>query len=221
MTVSKPILFGGVAAIAIVVLVGVGYFAYAREHRRVTEIEEQLKKSQNDLASYTQYAKHLAVVKQSLTEQKGALAVPVVREQTAYLRVKKSPSVFRADADVVLHLAIHYSYGFDLAAEKFELEATPTEIVATVGPPILMAIPVVKLALVEVADKSIVLDEDKAVAELMKQVTEDFAAKGAAMAKGEDVKALCEKKLIEFLRDAMEKQPGVKFVPGIVVSYRP
>jgi len=54
---------------------------------------------------------------------------------------------------------------------------------------------------------------------LMKDVTEDFAARGAAMASNDDVKALCEKKLIEFLRAFLLKQPDVKFLPGILVKY--
>lgn len=220
MTVSKPILFGGIAGLVVVVIIGLGYFAYASEHSRFEEIDRQFKNALRTIASYTQYAKHLETAKQALAENKDALTVAAVREQTVYLRVKKSPLVFRADAQVVLHLAVTYTFGFNLAPEKFELDNTPEGIVATMAPPILMAAPKVRITLVEVTDASIVLDEDKAAAELMKLVTENFAAKGAAMAKGDDVKALCEKKLIEFLRDNLEKQPEVKFVPGIVVKYQ-
>jgi hypothetical protein len=218
MTISKPVVFGAIAAITVIVFIGLGYMIYASGHNRAAEIEERLKSAQKDLAAYTQYAKHLDAVKQALTEQQAGLAVTIMRDQAIYVHVKKSAAVFRADADIVLHLAIQYSFAFDLAADKFSLEATPGGLTVKVGPPILTAAPVVKIALVEVSDKSIVLDEDKAAAELMKQVTEDFSAKAAEVAKGDDVQTLCEKKLVDFLRDTLGKQPGVTFVPPIFVK---
>jgi hypothetical protein len=37
----------------------------------------------------------------------------------------------------------------------------------------------------------------------------------------EEIVALCEKRLTAFLRDFLAKQPGVKHVPAITVSYAP
>jgi len=36
----------------------------------------------------------------------------------------------------------------------------------------------------------------------------------------EPIRAVCEKKLVEFLRDFLGKQPGVKYVPAITVVYK-
>jgi len=43
---------------------------------------------------------------------------------------------------------------------------------------------------------------------------------GMAMAQEEPIRALCEKKLVDFLRDFIGKQPGVKQVPAITVVYK-
>lgn len=40
------------------------------------------------------------------------------------------------------------------------------------------------------------------------------------MAKEELIRAVCEKKLVAFLRDFMGKQLGVKQVPAITVAYK-
>lgn len=37
------------------------------------------------------------------------------------------------------------------------------------------------------------------------------------MTEEEAIRAACEKKLVEFLRDVLGKQPGVKHVPAITV----
>ena len=83
----------------------------------------------------------------------------------------------------------------------------------------MLAPPSVKLVAVEVRGKSLVVDEDKASVELMKQIPDEFALKGKAMAQDEEIKALCEKKLIDFLRAYLEKQPGVMVIPNITVMY--
>ena len=49
----------------------------------------------------------------------------------------------------------------------------------------------------------------------------DMAMKQASeLVEEPEIHALCEKKLIEFLRGFLEKQPGVTMVPNITIAYR-
>ena len=220
MKVNKAIVMAGVVLLLVIVLFGLGYRAYAGANTRAEEIEGELAAAKEDIAGYKKYAAYVANAKQALVEQKDQLVAKIVREQNLVRHVQKNPLVFRADADVTLHLAINYSFGLDLSDDKFDISSSVTEIQVTVGAPVMLTPPSVEIVSVEVRDKTLVVDEDKASAELMKPLADEFAAKGKAMAQDAEIQALCEKKLINLVRAYLEKQQGVKLVPTITVTYR-
>ena len=55
---------------------------------------------------------------------------------------------------------------------------------------------------------------------LYEEASERARRQGVAMARDEAIVALCEKSLVGFLRDFLSKQPGVRHVPAITVTYR-
>ena len=62
-------------------------------------------------------------------------------------------------------------------------------------------------------------DEKAAVIDLYAQAARQAQAQGERLASDPAVIALCEKKLTEFLRDFLAKQPGVVAVPHIRIAY--
>ena len=83
----------------------------------------------------------------------------------------------------------------------------------------LVAAPAVKIISHRIPGSAPFIDEKAAVIALQQQL-HDLALKNAkAIEKDEAVIALCEKKLGEFLRDFLAKQPNVKVIPAISFVY--
>ena len=64
------------------------------------------------------------------------------------------------------------------------------------------------------------IDEKEALLVLQEQLPEIAKAKAKDIQKDEAVIALCEKKLGEFIRDFLSKQPNVRVIPNIKFAYK-
>jgi hypothetical protein len=208
------------AMLALVVggLAALGYGNFNLQEQ-VAEVEAQLTRTQEELVGYTSYTTYLAKGKQSLHEQSKFLAASVTREDYWIEHARRDLYVLRSEGTVILKVAAEYSFGFDLSPDKFDLVGDARGIQVKVGRPILVAAPSVSLLAYEFPSKGVLVNEEQVALELMKRLPDDYALKGRAMANEEAIKALCEKKLVGFLRAFLEKQPGVKVVPNITVVY--
>lgn len=83
-----------------------------------------------------------------------------------------------------------------------------------------MASPAVTPLIYEIPSRGFLTDEKAAVIAIQQRLPGIARNKGLAMAQEEIIRAICEKKLVALLRDCMGKQPGVKYVPAIVVVYK-
>jgi hypothetical protein len=63
-------------------------------------------------------------------------------------------------------------------------------------------------------------NEAEAVIKLQQEAAGRVLAQGQEMARRDEIAALCERQLITTLRDFLMKQPGVKVVPQITVTYK-
>jgi len=99
------------------------------------------------------------------------------------------------------------------------LEVTKN-ITVTLKKPELVSSPAIGAISHEIPGKGLLIDEKEQVITLQQKLTIAAAKQGDAIKHEEAVIALCERKLGEFLRDFLAKQPNVRAVPMITFAYR-
>jgi hypothetical protein len=215
----KLIVVGVVALVAVAGVAGVGYKMNAAKTAQLAEMEEQLTSTKEDLAGFSKYTTYLDVAKQSVIDSAKDLTTTTVEEVTWVERVEKG-GLYRESATVVLKLSVEYTFGFDTAADKFDLALASKGLEATVKNPGLIGTPTVTLISSEFPPKALVADSETAAKEIMERITPGFAEKGATLAQNDAIRIICEKKLLDHLREYFAKQKDIKLVPAIKVSYK-
>ena len=214
--------------IAALFLGAAGTYAYVQYQNSLVErgllarlmtVEEQLSTTKNELLGYTRYTDYLTVTKRAMSAQMKFLAARVDREYVQVQHIERSILKVPFDATVTVSYAVEYSFGFDLKPEHFSVSSNGTGMVVKLRKPELVASPSVKIISHRIPSSAPFIDEKAAVIALQQQL-HDLALKNAkAIQKDEAVIALCEKKLGEFLRDFLAKQPNVKVIPAIHFVY--
>lgn len=215
----KLIVVGGVALVAVVGVAGVGYKMNASKAAQIAEMEEQLSSIKDDLAGYTKYSKYLDAAKQSVTDNAKDLTTTTVEDVTWVERVERGGN-YRDSATVVLKLSIEYTFGFDTAPDKFDFSVASKGVEVTTSNPGLIGMPVVTLVSSEFPPRVLVGDEATAAKEILDRITPGFAEKGKALAQNEAIRIICEKKLLDHLRNYLGQQKDVKLVPATKVVYK-
>ncbi len=187
---------------------------------KVMEVQAEVTSMKDQLLGYTKYTDYISAGKQVVTAQAKFLAVKVVQDYDLVEHLEAGKFGLTSRASVVVNYSVEYSFGFDLKPDSFEIRPTPAGMEVRIGKPILVASPAVKPLKHEVMSMGLLTDERTAVIHIQQRLPAIALAKGQAMALEEPVSAACEKKLVEFLRDFLSKQPGVKQVPTITVAYK-
>jgi hypothetical protein len=200
---------------------GGAYVALERQTQsRVLEVQAEATSIREDLFGYTKYTDYIEAGKQVLTEQAKFLAAKVVRDYVVVEHLEAGRFGLTSNATVIVDYAVEYSFGFDLKPDSFEIRATPAGIELKIGKPILVASPAVTPMKFDIPNKGVLTDEKTAVIGIQQRLPAIALKRGVAMAQEEPIRAVCEKKLVEFLHGFLGKQPGVKQVPAITVVYR-
>ena len=212
-----------VAAALAAVLLGVGGTYIVTENKaraRIMEVEAEATSVKDVLLGYTKYTDYMSSGKQVLTEKAKFLAATVVRDYHLVEHLQAGHFGLTSNATVIVNYNVEYSFGYELKADNFEVRATPSGIEVKLGKPELVASPAVTTVSHEIPSRGLLTDEKGAVIAIQKRLPGIAQTKGLAMAQEEPIRAICEKKLVEFLRDFLGKQPGVKHVPAITVVYK-
>ena len=183
---------------------------------QVLRLQAEVASAKKALVGYTKYPDYLAAAKLAAVDQMKALAVKVTRESIHLERPPEETPDPTAEATVIVKYAVDYTFGFDAKPESFELVGTATGIALKLGKPKLMVTSAVRPLSHGAASKAELTEEHMAVIRKLPAVSHK---QGTAIALDDATQALCEKKLLEFLHHFLAKQPGVKQVPSILVSY--
>lgn len=209
-----------IGAGVLVLMLGIGGFSYmklTKASAHVLELEEQLVSAKEELASFQKYADYLPQAKQSVAAAAEKLSTTVEDEITWVERGERGVSPFKTDANAILKLSVAYSFGFDLAAGKFDLVMADKGIQVKLGSPQLLGTPVVTVVAAEYVPKSLLVTEEEATQEIVKKATAALEEKAKLLAQNEAIRIIVEKKLVEHLRAFYAKQNDVKLVPDISV----
>lgn len=212
-----------ILAIAAAIAIGAVGSYMALDHKtssRLLEVQAEAAATKDTLLGYTKYTDYIVAGKQVVTAQAKFLASSVVEDYELVEHIEVGKLGLKSNASVLVSYKVEYSFGYDLKPESFELHATSAGIEVKIGKPMLVATPAATPLKYEILSKGIWTDEKVAIIEIHQRLQAIAQKKGLAMAQVEPIRAACERKLVEFLRDFIGKQPGVKQVPAITVVYK-
>ncbi|HEY4373622.1 MAG TPA: hypothetical protein VGN52_16950 [Burkholderiales bacterium] len=189
-------------------------------HAQANALEKMVSDTQSELLGYTRYTTYLGAGKASLSEQVKLIASSVTRDESQIQVVEKSVLGLTSNALVSVSYTTDYAFGYDLRPEAYELRATQDGIEVRIGRPTMVATPAVRNLKYEILAGGVFTDEKGAVLRLYEQSASRATQAGKMMEQKPEIAALCEKKLIAFLRDFLSRQPGVKHLPQIRVVYK-
>lgn len=187
---------------------------------KLIQVNEELSQTKSNLLGYTKYTDYLSVTKTAMEEKMKFLAAKVDREYVQVEHIQKEMLGFDSEGTIILKYNVEYSFGYDLRPDSFTVSGDKDGITVTLNKPELVASPAVNILSHEIPSKGILIDEKAAVISLQQQLFGIAKSRANVLKNDEAVIALCEKKLAEFLRDFLAKQPDVRVVPVIKFAYK-
>jgi len=186
----------------------------------VLNIQAEAGSAKKKLLGYTKFMDYMPTSKQSLSEKMKHLVAKVSREYVYVENIRKETLKRDTNASVIVRYSVEFTFGFDVKPDGFEILGAPGVIEIQIKRPTLITTPVIKSSSHEIPSGVAPFDEKETVAEIRRKLPEFALQHGAIMSSEESVRALCEKKLIEYLRNFLVSQPGVVQVPGISIVYK-
>lgn len=187
---------------------------------KLETVEQQLSATQKDLIGYTKYTEYISESKKAIEERMQFLAAKVDRQYVQIEHIQKSTLGIKTGATVILKYSVEYSFGFDLRPDRFTVSGDKKGITITLNRPELVAAPAVNMLSHEIPATGFFINEQDEVIELQQQLFGVAKTRANELKSDEAVIALCEKKLAEFLRDFLAKQPNVGVIPVIKFAYK-
>ena len=213
-------IFGVGAGAAYVIMEYRAYGERESAQKRLNTVQNTLTATKKDLQGYTKYAEYLAPAKNVLTDKKKSMHAKVIRELSFTENIPKDPPRIKNIITIVVKYNADFVYEVDLKPDSFDIVLTNNGIQIQVNKPTLVGLPVIKVISTEIPLKDALEDEKPVINEIQKKLPPIAYAYGPLIAMDECVRAYCEKKLIECLREFLMSQPGVKKVPVISVSFK-
>ncbi len=213
----KLIAIAAGALVLVLVVAGIGYFKVSKASGHALELEEQLASTKDELGAFRKYIDYLPQAKQSLTEASAKLSTAVEEEVTWIERGERGVSPFKIEGTAILKLSVGYTFGFDLAADKFDLVVADKGIQIKLGQTQLIGAPEVTVLSAEYPPKVLAVADEAATQEILQKVVPALQEKGKVLARNEAARIIVEKKLIEHLRAFFQQQKDVKLIPDIAV----
>jgi hypothetical protein len=217
--VGTPWLVGAAAiAAAVTFFVMNGQVRSANE--RADLLQQTVTSTERSLLGQTTYVRYLQEGKKQLTAQQKFLAATVRQPYAVTQVIDQSVLGFHSTGTVAIWYSVEYSFGYDLAADRYDVTSDRDGIRITVGKPRLVAAPAVTDLRYKVLSGGMLTDEKAAALKLYAEASKRAAERGKQLATEPAIMALCEKQLTTFLRAFLLKQPNVTTVPHIAVVYR-
>ena len=182
-------------------------------------LQQAVTRTQEELLGYSRYTSYLTLGKQALAEHTKLLTATVVRDEGVTEVIERFLLGFSSSGTVAVWYTAEYPFGYDLGPGQFDLRATADGLEIRLKKPRMVASPAVRNLRYKVLSGGVLTDEKAAVIQLYAKAADESASKGRLLASDPAVIALCEKKLVEFLREFLRQQPGVRSVPHIRVVY--
>jgi hypothetical protein len=195
-----------------------GQVRSANERARL--LQETVTETERTLLGQTTYVRYLQEGKRQLTASQKFLAATVRQPNAVTQVIDQSVLGFHSTGTVAIWYSVEYSFGFDLAPDRYDVVSDRDGIRVLVGKPRLVATPAVTGLRYKVLSGGLLVDEKAAVIKLYAEAARYAQARGERLAEEPAIQALCERQLAAFLREFLLRQPDVTTVPHIAVVYR-
>ena len=212
-------LFAVIAAL----LITAGLASLVDQHRRQSTLhvgDKQLSETRNELLGSTTFTTYLNESKKVLEGQTTFLAAKVEREYVQVEHIQKSTLGWKSEATVIVKYGVEYSFGFDLRPDRFSLTGNRNGITITLSKPELVASPAITRLSHEIPSTGIFIDEQAAVIHLQERLYPTILYRSKDIQQEAAVQVLCEKRLADFLRDVLSRQPNFGVIPAITFEYK-
>ena len=188
--------------------------------KRINAVQNTLTAVKKDLSGHTKYTEFLAPAKNILIDKRKSMYAKVNRELAHVENIPKDPPRIKHLVTIIVKYNAEFIFELELKPENLEIVPTNNGIQIQVNKPTLVGLPAVKITSTEIPMNDVLEDEKPYIHEIQKKLPPIAYAYGPLLAIEECVKAYCEKKIIECLREYLMAQAGVKKVPVISVAYR-
>jgi hypothetical protein len=215
---TKWLVAAAAIAAAVTFFIMQGQVKAARE--RAEALQKVVTTSERNLLGYTTYTKYLEEGKKKLAAEQKFLAASVRQPYAVTQVIDQSVLGFHSSGTVAIWYSVEYSFGYDLSPASYDVRAVDDRIEISVGRPRLVATPAVTNLTYKVLSGGLLTDEKQAALKLYAEAAGRARVRGEQYAKEAAIMALCEKQLTTFLRNFLQKQQDVTFVPHIEVVYR-
>jgi hypothetical protein len=196
-------------------------FGERQDHqKRLNVLQNTLTAVKKDLSGYTKYQEFLAPAKNVLIDKRKSTHAKVFRELSFVENIPKDPPKIKQLVSIIVKYQAEFIFEVELKPDNFDIVLTNLGIQIQVNKPTLVGLPAVTITSTEIPVNDVLEDEKPYVHEIKKKLPPVAYAYGPILAMEECVRAYCEKKLIECLRDYLMAQTGVKKIPVITVSYK-
>jgi hypothetical protein len=206
------------------------YSSHQETQVHIRRAQQDASSTKKEMQGFTKYQEYLPAATQAAIEQSKNLTVRVVREQMhVETSVPEAPAASAVpsrassalakpmpETSMVVKYSVEYVFGFELIADNFQLQSSAAGLEIRVNRPVLLSTPVVKPLSHGATSKGKLTEDQMAVVRKLPVISKGDGAKAAL---DEAVTALCEKKLITYVRDTLAQQVGVKFIPYIHITY--
>lgn len=187
---------------------------------RILKASAEFEAVKTKLAGYTKFNDYLTQARQHLIDQAKTTAVNVVREYIHMERFYRDKHKLKADVAVIAKYTVEFSMAVDIKSDSLELVVDGAGLSVKTSQPVLTSAPAIKSSSHEVSVPGILTEEKPIFAEVNQKFSEVVQRAGLAVAREETVRALCKSKIADGLRDFLGKQPGVRQLPVITVTFR-
>lgn len=194
-------------------------YAWGNVNPQAMQVQKDFQRLENELIGFTKYTDYVSSGKKSLEGQTKLIAAKITKEYQRIEHIQRNMKIFSTEATVSIRYSVEYSVGFDLSPANFDISAKDYGIEIKVRRPMLVASPSVKVISYDIPSQSLMVDEKQALLSIVKRLPGTEKKNGGKVTSDPAVQALAEKRLIAFVHDFLAKQPGVKMVPYIKVTY--
>lgn len=221
--------FGYVVAF-VACLLGAGGMYVALEfnlHGERQDALAKLLKAQTDTAAarkevqgYAKFMDYLAAGKAEMSDKLKLHLLKISREHHHSEMISKEQFKTKMPILIAVYYSVEYSFNMDLNVDRMEVKGSPDGIEIVMAKPMLLGFPSIKIQSHELGIDEPMVDQKSVVNEVQVKLPAIVRKYGVAIASEEATLAICEKKLVAFLRDYLSAQSGVKQLPGIKVTFK-
>jgi hypothetical protein len=176
--------------------------------------------TQKKLLAHTRFKDYMDTGKTYLLAQSKLMGVKVVREYSQVDRLNKEHNKLKMDVVVMVKYLVTYEFGIDTNADSYSVEFETPCIHIKCNAPSLMGTPTIAVVSQEISVPNILPNDKAKIAEMTQRMTLMAQRDGISMSRDDTVRLVYKARLMDCLREFLQRQTDVAHLPCITVDFR-